>query len=80
MARNATSNTPVFCPGYWPGWRSTHPTLVTYGARDLAIHPSASRMTASRIPGAEAVVFKTGHVHHWEELETFNRTVEEWLA
>lgn len=56
------------------------PTLVTYGARDLAIQPSASRLTASLIPGAEVVGFATGHVHHWEELETFNRTVGEWLA
>lgn len=56
------------------------PTLVTWGARDEFIRPELSARTAAAIPGAESVVFETGHVHHWEELDRFNRVVEEWLA
>lgn len=55
------------------------PTLVTWGERDVFIPPELSASTAAAIDGAETAVFSTGHVHHWEELERFNQTVEEWL-
>jgi pimeloyl-ACP methyl ester carboxylesterase len=56
------------------------PTLVTYGEKDLLIRPELSRATASLIRDADQAVFATGHVHHWEELDAFNKTVLEWLA
>ncbi|MDR5700898.1 alpha/beta fold hydrolase [Agromyces aerolatus] len=58
----------------------TVPTLVTYGKTDLLIRPQLSQRTAELIPGAEAIAFETGHVHHWEELDVFNKRVLEWLG
>lgn len=55
------------------------PTLVTWGTQDVFVPPVLSSDVARLIPGAEAIVFGTGHVHHWEELDRFNRTIERWL-
>lgn len=55
------------------------PTLVTFGARDLIIHPGLSRTTAQLIPGAEVIEYATGHVHHFEEVQKFNQDVLEWI-
>ncbi|WP_382303560.1 alpha/beta fold hydrolase [Herbiconiux sp. UC225_62] len=56
------------------------PTLVTLGEQDAFIRPELSVEVADAIPGAELRRFASGHVHHWEELDEFNRTTEEWLA
>lgn len=55
------------------------PTLVTCGRDDRLIPAALSRETSERIPTARLVEFATGHVHHWEELDVFNRTVLEWF-
>ncbi len=56
------------------------PTLVTAGGRDRFIPPALSAEIAARIPDARWELFAdTGHVHHWEELDRFNDTVEEFL-
>jgi pimeloyl-ACP methyl ester carboxylesterase len=56
------------------------PTLVTWGEKDTFIRPELSQEVADAIPGSEVAVFKTGHVHHWEELDQFNRIVKEWMS
>lgn len=61
--------------------RISVPTLVTAGSADLFVPPAASRAVADAIPGAALEVFDgAGHTHHWEQLERFNRLVEEWLV
>ncbi len=56
------------------------PTLVTAGGRDRFIPPALSAEIAARIPDARWELFAdTGHVHHWEELDRFNDTVQEFL-
>lgn len=56
------------------------PTLVTAGGRDRFIPTPLSAEIAARIPDARWELFAdTGHVHHWEELERFNDTVQEFL-
>lgn len=55
------------------------PTLITIGVQDLIIHPGLSRQTAQLIPGAEVIEYRTGHVHHFEEVQKFNHDVLEWI-
>lgn len=56
------------------------PTLVTAGGRDRFIPPALSAEIAARIPDARWELFAdTGHVHHWQELDRFNDTVQEFL-
>ncbi|MDO9397361.1 MAG: alpha/beta hydrolase [Herbiconiux sp.] len=55
------------------------PTLVTLGEADGFIRPHLSAEVAAGIRGGELARFATGHVHHWEELDSFNRTILEWL-
>ncbi|QJU55236.1 alpha/beta hydrolase [Herbiconiux sp. KACC 21604] len=55
------------------------PTLVTLGEQDAFIRSHLSAEVAAGIPSAELRRFATGHVHHWEELDSFNDTVREWL-
>lgn len=58
----------------------TQPTLVTYGTTDTFITPALSMAVADLIPGSRTAAFQdTGHVHHWERLNDFNRLVKEWL-
>lgn len=57
------------------------PTLVTAGTADRFIPLASSRAVADAIPGSEWVTFDgSGHVHHWEQIDRFNRLVEEFLA
>lgn len=57
------------------------PTLVTAGGQDRFIPCHLAREVADAIPGARYELFeRTGHVHHWEELERFNDLVEEFLS
>lgn len=56
------------------------PTLVTAGARDRFIPAELSREIAHAVPGAHYEEFAgSGHVHHWEELERYNRLIADWL-
>lgn len=50
------------------------PTLVTVGAMDIFTPPDFSELLHKGIPHSEFSSYPTGgHVHHWEDLERFNR-------
>jgi pimeloyl-ACP methyl ester carboxylesterase len=56
------------------------PTLVTVGEDDILVPPRFSRLLAERIPGAELhIVPGAGHVHFWEQVETFNQLCVHFL-
>ncbi|RMG25173.1 MAG: alpha/beta hydrolase, partial [Bacteroidetes bacterium] len=56
------------------------PTLITIGMMDIFTPPAFSDLLHEKIPGSELVRFPTGgHVHHWEDLERFNRITTEFL-
>jgi 3-oxoadipate enol-lactonase len=56
------------------------PTLVVAGDRDTAIPLEAKQALARGIPGARLVVVAdSGHVSNWDQPETFNRIVLEFL-
>lgn len=55
------------------------PTLVTAGRQDIFIRPELSAELAEGISGAELVGFPGGHIHHWEDLDSFNGKVAAWL-
>jgi pimeloyl-ACP methyl ester carboxylesterase len=49
------------------------PTLVTVGLLDIFTPPAFSNTIQKLIRNAELLEFpEGGHVHHWEDLETFN--------
>jgi pimeloyl-ACP methyl ester carboxylesterase len=57
------------------------PTLVTVGEDDILVPPRFSRGLAAAIRGAELhTVPGAGHVHFWEQVETFNRLCLTFLA
>ncbi len=72
------------CVGHDAGSRLDRigvPTLVTAGGQDRFIPCHLAREVADAIPGARYELFeRTGHVHHWEELDRFNDLVEEFLS
>jgi pimeloyl-ACP methyl ester carboxylesterase len=56
------------------------PTLLMTGDADLYTPPSVLRMLAARFPNCESVVIpECGHSAFWEQPETFNRTVLDFL-
>lgn len=56
------------------------PTLLLTGDADLYTPPSVLRLFTARITGAESVVVpEAGHSAYWEQPETFNRAVLEFL-
>ena len=56
------------------------PTLILSGTADQLIPAENSRLLASRIPGAELVLFEgAGHGYLWEVQEEANRTVLDFL-
>lgn len=56
------------------------PTLITVGDMDIFTPPAFSKILHEGIEGAVYVNFPTGgHVHHWEDLERFNRVTTEFL-
>jgi len=56
------------------------PTLITVGDQDIFTPLAYSRAIHERVVGSELVVFPNcGHVHHWEDLDRFNRTVLAFL-
>jgi pimeloyl-ACP methyl ester carboxylesterase len=57
------------------------PTLLLTGDADLYTPPSVLRLFTARIRAAESVVVpEAGHSAYWEQPETFNRTVLEFLG
>jgi pimeloyl-ACP methyl ester carboxylesterase len=59
----------------------TIPTLLLTGDADLYTPPSVLRLFAARFPNCESVVIpECGHSAFWEQPETFNRTVLDFLA
>ena len=57
------------------------PTLLITGDADLYTPPSVLRMFAERFPNCESVVIpECGHSAFWEQPETFNRTVLDFIA
>jgi pimeloyl-ACP methyl ester carboxylesterase len=57
------------------------PALVTAGAQDRFVPLTLSVDLAAALPCSRLEVFeRTGHVHHFEEVDRFNALVEEWLA
>ena len=56
------------------------PTLLLYGGADLAAPPTLGRMVARHLPNREMVVVpEAGHSIYWEQPDTFNRTVLDFL-
>jgi len=56
------------------------PTLLLTGDADLYAPPAVLRLFAARIKSSESVVVpESGHSTYWEQPETFNRTVLEFL-
>jgi pimeloyl-ACP methyl ester carboxylesterase len=57
------------------------PTLLTIGTADIFTPMAYSEYLRDRIAGSVMVKFEGwGHVHHWEDLETFNKVTTEWLV
>lgn len=56
------------------------PTLIAAGEMDALAEMACTRTLAELIPHAEVYISQEGgHVHHWEDLETFNRVTLEFL-
>ncbi len=56
------------------------PTLLIGGDADLYVPPAMYRYLQSRVPRSELfIVPETGHSPYWEQPETFNRIVLEFL-
>jgi pimeloyl-ACP methyl ester carboxylesterase len=56
------------------------PALITIGDMDIFTPPAFSKILHEGIEGSEYVSFPDGgHVHHWEDLERFNRITTEFL-
>ena len=56
------------------------PVLITVGDLDIFTPPEFSDILHNEIKNSEYVHFeKGGHVHHWEDLERFNRVTTEFL-
>jgi len=57
------------------------PTLLLTGDADLYMPPSVLRLFAARFPKCESVVIpECGHSAFWEQPETFNRAVLDFVA
>lgn len=56
------------------------PTLITVGDMDIFTPPAFSKVLHEGIENSIYVNFPTGgHVHHWEDLERFNRVTTDFL-
>jgi pimeloyl-ACP methyl ester carboxylesterase len=56
------------------------PTLVLGGKMDQMVPYLGSQEIANAIPNAELATFETGHACMIEEMEPFNKRIEEFLA
>ena len=60
--------------------RITVPTLITVGTLDIFTPLACSEFLHAKIPGSRLHRFtRSGHVHHWEELDEFNTTTTNFL-
>ncbi len=56
------------------------PTLITVGDKDIFTPPEFSKLLHHGIAGSHYVNFPLGgHVHHWEDLERFNKITTEFF-
>ena len=56
------------------------PTLITVGDMDVMTPPSFSKILHENIKESEYVNFpNAGHVHHWEDLERFNKITTDFF-
>jgi pimeloyl-ACP methyl ester carboxylesterase len=56
------------------------PTLITVGARDIFTPPAFSEILHKGIHGSILETFSEGgHVHHWEDLERFNKVTTDFF-
>ncbi len=56
------------------------PTLITVGDMDIFTPPAFSKILHNGIKGSTYVSFpEGGHVHHWEDLERFNKITTEFF-
>lgn len=56
------------------------PVLLTIGTADIFTPMAYTDFLHKHIAGSEMVTFPGwGHVHHWEDLERFNRVTRDWL-
>ncbi|NQY07920.1 MAG: alpha/beta fold hydrolase [Flavobacteriales bacterium] len=56
------------------------PTLITCGEMDIFTPPAFSKILHNGIKNSEYVSFpEAGHVHHWEDLERFNKLTTEFF-
>jgi pimeloyl-ACP methyl ester carboxylesterase len=54
--------------------------LITIGMMDIFTPPAFSDLLHAKIQGSQLVRFPMGgHVHHWEDLERFNRVTTKFL-
>ena len=59
---------------------SKFPTLITVGDQDIFTPVKFSEQLHELIEGSELVILpKTGHAHHWEDLETFNNATAQFM-
>lgn len=57
-----------------------HTTLITVGEKDIFTPPIFSHMLYKGIEDSSFLSFPSGgHVHHWEDLERFNKVTLEFL-
>jgi 3-oxoadipate enol-lactonase len=55
-------------------------TLILHGAADRVVDPRNARLLASRISGAELVIFPAlGHLFYWEDASAFSAAVTGFL-
>lgn len=56
------------------------PTLITIGMMDIFTPPAFSDILHEKISGSHIERFPTGgHVHHWEDLDRFNKVTLDFL-
>ncbi|GGG16747.1 alpha/beta fold hydrolase [Paenibacillus abyssi] len=56
------------------------PTLVTVGDKDIFTPLHYSERIAKEIPGAQLLVYEgSGHTHHWDRLQDYNRETLDFL-
>jgi pimeloyl-ACP methyl ester carboxylesterase len=59
---------------------SQFPTLITVGEQDIFTPVKFSKQLHELISGSELIILPgTGHAHHWEDLETFNKSTAEFM-
>ena len=59
---------------------SQFPTLITVGDQDIFTPVNFSVQLHQLIKGSELKIYSgTGHAHHWEVLEDFNRDTTEFM-